>query len=50
MFGTFDGDLALGTDEEVELSRRFQAMIANFCKNDDPSIDGLGWPDRVRWS
>lgn len=45
MFGSFDGNCALGTDEEVELSRKFQRMIANFCKTGDPSTDGLTWPE-----
>ncbi len=43
-FGNFDGDRGDGTKEEVELSRRFQRMITNFCLNGDPSCDGLTWP------
>lgn len=45
MFGNFDGVMMLGTPEEVELSGRFQRMIANFCRSGDPSADGLVWPE-----
>ena len=43
-FGNFDADRGDGTKEEVELSRRFQRMITNFCLSGDPSCDGLVWP------
>ncbi len=45
LFGTFDGDWVFGTEEEVDLSVRFQKMIANFCKTGDPSTDGLSWQE-----
>lgn len=44
LFGTFDGDYAAGTKEEVDLSRKFQRMIANFCRTGDPSAEGMEWP------
>ncbi len=44
LFGSFDGDEAKGTKEEVDLSRKFQRMIANFCKKGDPSIEDIKWP------
>lgn len=44
MFGTFDGKMVSGTPEDVQISRKFQQMIANFCKTGDPSVDGLTWP------
>ena len=43
-FGNFDADRGSGTPEEVELSRKFQRMITNFCLTGDPSCDGLTWP------
>lgn len=45
LFGTFNGEDALGTPEEVELSKKFQRMIANFCKTGDPSVEDLKWPE-----
>lgn len=45
LLGNFDGKSVFGTPEEVQLSRRFQRMIANFCKTGDPSADGLTWPE-----
>lgn len=44
LFGNFNGQNALGTDDEVDLSRKFQRMIANFCTSGNPSIEGLEWP------
>ena len=44
LFGTFDGNDAAGTKEEVDLSRKFQRMIANFCVAGDPSTEDLEWP------
>ncbi|MCQ2564607.1 MAG: carboxylesterase family protein [Clostridia bacterium] len=43
LFGNFDGKCAYGDKEEVELSRKFQEMIAAFCKSGDPSIENLKW-------
>lgn len=45
MFGNFNGNGATGNKEEVDLSIKFQKMIANFCKTGNPSIEGLEWPD-----
>lgn len=45
LFGTFNGESMFGTPEDVQLSRTFQRMIANFCKTGDPSVDGLAWPE-----
>ena len=44
LFGTFEGNEAAGTKEEVDLSRKFQRMIANFCVSGDPSTKDLEWP------
>lgn len=44
LFGNFNGGTAEGRKDEVDLSRRFQRMIAGFCHNSDPSTDGLAWP------
>ena len=44
LFGNFDGVVAMGSNESVDASIRFQRMIANFCKNGDPSTDEINWP------
>ena len=44
LFGNFDGFAVRGTNKEVDASIRFQKMIANFCKNGDPSTDDINWP------
>lgn len=43
LFGNFDGEDGLGTKEEVDLSIKFQKMIAQFCRTGNPSIEGLEW-------
>ncbi len=45
LFGNFDGKRALGTEEEVQLSRDFQKMTVNFCLTGNPSIKGHEWPE-----
>ncbi len=45
LFGNFEGNAVEGDKEDVDLSRKFQHMVANFCKYGDPSIDGLKWPE-----
>lgn len=45
LFGNFDGNCAEGNNEEVELSRKYQEMLVNFCLTGDPSIDGYKWPE-----
>ena len=44
LFGSFEGNEAAGTKEEVDLSRKFQRMIANFCRTGDPSTKDMKWP------
>lgn len=44
LFGNFDGDAAAGTAEEVELSREFQRMIANFAISGNPATSSHAWP------
>ncbi len=45
LFGNFNGGTAQGNDMEVDLSRKFQKMIANFCQTGNPSLDDLEWPE-----
>lgn len=45
LFGNFTGGNVHGDKKDVDLSRKYQQMIANFCKYGDPSIDGLEWPE-----
>lgn len=45
LFGTFNGTATFGTPEEVQLSKKFQQMIANFCKTGNPSVGGLKWQE-----
>ena len=44
-FGNFDGDCATGTDKQVELSRKWQKILVNFCKNGDPSTEDITWKE-----
>ncbi|MCQ2792053.1 MAG: carboxylesterase family protein [Bacilli bacterium] len=37
LFGAFNGKGGEGTNEEVDFSRNFQSMIANFCKKGEPA-------------
>ncbi|MCQ2796733.1 MAG: carboxylesterase family protein [Bacilli bacterium] len=41
--GSFGYEDAPGTWENLVLSRKFQKMIANFCKSGDPSYEGVSW-------
>ena len=41
LFGQFNGDGGVGSKEEVDFSIKFQSMIAAFCRNGNPSIDGF---------
>ena len=45
LFGNFDGNTGVGDKVEVDLSRKFQKMIANFCKTGNPSIEDCEWPE-----
>lgn len=42
-FGIFTGDKAVGTKEDVDLSRKYQKMFENFLKNGDPSTEDVEW-------
>lgn len=52
LFGNFNDFLYKGTKQEVDFSIKFQAMIAAFCKNGNPSINGFAWKpyDNKTWS
>lgn len=41
LFGNFDGNACLGTEEEVDFSIKYQNMIAKFCRTGDPSTDSI---------
>lgn len=43
LFGNFDGLCGAGTKEEVDLSIKFQKMIAQFCRTGNPSLKDLTW-------
>ena len=42
-FGNFDGNNGEGTNAQVEMSRKWQEIISNFCKNGNPSTSDLDW-------
>lgn len=43
LFGNFNGGKALGTKEQVDFSRKYQNMLANFMKTGNPSTDDVDW-------
>ena len=45
LFGNFDGFSSYGTNDEVELSKKYQKMLTNFCLSGNPSIEGYEWPE-----
>ena len=44
-FGNFDGVISTGDEKQVELSRKWQEIISNFCRNGNPSTDELKWDE-----
>ncbi len=44
-FGNFDGNISFGTDKQVEISRKWQEFLVNFCKTGNPSTDDLAWKE-----
>ena len=42
-FGSFNGGKAIGTNEEVDFSRKYQEMAVNFIRNGNPSTDDVKW-------
>ena len=42
-FGNFDGDAGEGKNSQVELSKKWQEIISNFCKSGNPSANKLDW-------
>ncbi len=43
LFGTFTGAKALGTNEQVDFSRKYQKMLENFMKTGNPSSEDVKW-------
>lgn len=43
LFGSFTGGKAIGTKEQVDLSRKYQEMAVNFFKYGNPSTKDLKW-------
>ena len=43
LFGNFNGGKARGTHRQVDFSRKYQNMVANFCRNGDPSTEDILW-------
>ena len=42
-FGSFNGGKAIGTNEQVDFSRKYQDMAVNFIRNGDPSTKDFKW-------
>lgn len=42
-FGNFDGNAGTGTEAQVELSRKWQKILVNFCKTGNPSTEDIAW-------
>ncbi len=42
-FGNFNGGKALGTNEQVDFSRKYQDMFVNFLKTGNPSTNEIKW-------
>ena len=42
-FGSFNGGKAIGTKEQVDFSRKYQDMAANFFRYGDPSTKDFKW-------
>lgn len=43
LFGNFTGTKAMGTPKQVDFSRKYQNMVANFCRSGDPSTEDIDW-------
>ena len=43
LFGSFNGGKAIGTKEQVDLSRQYQDMVVNFFRYGDPSTKDMKW-------
>ena len=43
LFGNFTGTKAMGTNKQVDFSRKYQNMVANFCRSADPSTEDIDW-------
>ena len=43
LFGNFTGTKAMGTNKQVDFSRKYQNMVASFCRNGDPSTEDIAW-------
>ncbi len=43
LFGNFSGDRTLGTKKQVDFSRKYQNMAANFCRYGNPSTEDIEW-------
>lgn len=43
LFGTFTGTKVLGTNEQVDFSRRYQKMFGNFLRTGNPSTEDVEW-------
>ena len=33
----------MGTNKQVDFSRKYQNMVANFCRSGDPSTEDIAW-------